>query len=177
MIQLYPCKGPPWMRSQLLGGTKLTCIITLSVLRRGQPDSGESCNVLQNGPTHSLIANFPQRSVIACNTQISCCRGRTLRMRPRTGVYEPDVMAPKAHQNNPTYVSSADLPSDSLCNTLVWWVVTRRTSKKPQNCQNWGVGACVGQYGMMQTTENDEYDGFWQNCSDSALKQCDVNGQ
>ena len=22
--------------------------------------------------------------------------------------------------------------------------------KKPQNCQNWGVGACLGQYGMCQ---------------------------
>ena len=26
-----------------------------------------------------------------------------------------DVVAPKVHQNNHSYVSSADLPSDSLC--------------------------------------------------------------
>ena len=37
---------------------------------------------------------------------------------PRTDVCEPlmpDVVAPKAHQNNRSYVSSVDLPSDSLC--------------------------------------------------------------
>ena len=45
-----------------------------------------------------LVASLPQRSVVACNTQISCCRGRTLRTKPRTGVCEtlmPDVVAPK----------------------------------------------------------------------------------
>ena len=67
-----------------------------------------------------LIAMLPslQWSVIACSTRISCCRGRTPRTRPRMGVCEPlmpDVMATKAHQNNCNYVSSADLPSDSLC--------------------------------------------------------------
>ena len=43
----------------------------------------------------------------------------------------PDVVAPKAHQNNHSYmyVSSADLPSDSLHKNLAWWVVTRRTLK------------------------------------------------
>ena len=39
-------------------------------------------------------------------------------------VCEPDVVAPKAHQS---FVSSADLPSDSLRKNLAWWVVTRRT--------------------------------------------------
>ena len=63
-----------------------TCIIGSSVIRRGQPDSGESCIVLQSGPTRSLVAKFPQRSVAACSMRISCCRGRTLRTRPRTGV-------------------------------------------------------------------------------------------
>ena len=53
-------------------------------------------------------------------------------MRPRTGVCEPlmpDVMALKAHQNNCSYVSSADLPSDSLGKNLAWWAVTQRTLK------------------------------------------------
>ena len=53
----------------------------------------------------------------------------------------PDVMAPKAHQNNHNYVSSADLHSDSLHKNLVWWEVAQRTSKSP----NWGgggMGAC-----------------------------------
>ena len=35
-----------------------------------------------------------------------------------------DVLASKAHQNNRSYVSSADLPSDSLRKNLAW-----RTSK------------------------------------------------
>ena len=41
----------------------------------------------------------------------------------------PDVVASKAHQNNRSYVSSADLPSDSLGKNLAWWAVTQRTSK------------------------------------------------
>ena len=40
------------------------------------------------------------------------------------------VMVPKAHQtDNRSYVSSADLPSDSLRKILAWWAVTKRTSK------------------------------------------------
>ena len=66
----------------------------------------------RSGPTHSLlVAKFLQRSVVACSTRILCCKEVTLRTRPRTGVCEPDVVAPKAHQS---YVSSVDLPSDSL---------------------------------------------------------------
>ena len=32
-------------------------------------------------------------------------------------------------KRNRSYVSSVDLPSDSLCKNLAWWAVTRRTSK------------------------------------------------
>ena len=39
-------------------GTELTCIVPSSVLRQGQPDSGEKCIVLQSGLTRSLIAKF-----------------------------------------------------------------------------------------------------------------------
>ena len=59
----------------------------------------------------------PQHSVVACSTHILCCRGGTLQTRPQMGVGEtliPDVVAPKVHQNYRSYVSSADLPSDSL---------------------------------------------------------------
>ena len=79
------------------------CIVASSVLRRGQPDSGESCIVLQSKLTRSLVAKCPQCSVFACSTRTSYCRGRTLRMRPQMGVCEllmPDVMAPKVHQDN-----------------------------------------------------------------------------
>ena len=108
------------------------------MLRRGQPDSGESCNVLQSRLTRSLVALFPQHSVIACSMRILCCRGRTLRMRPQTGVCKLDDMAPKAHQDNQ---SSADLPLDSLCKVLAWWAVPWKTSK---NHKTWGVGAGAG---------------------------------
>ena len=124
-----------------------------------KPDSGESCIVLQSGPTRSLIAKFPQHSVIACSTQISCCKRGMLRTRPRTGVCPPDVVALKGHQS---YVSSADLPSDSLRKNLAWWAVTRRTLKNHKTVKSvcvcvcvcgGGVGACMsmgacsGQYG------------------------------
>ena len=59
----------------------------------------------------------------------------------------PDVMVPEAHQNNHSYVCElSGLTFDSLHNNLAWWAVTWRVSKNPQNCQNWGVGACSGQY-------------------------------
>ena len=65
----------------------------------------------------------------------------------------PDVVVPKAHENNCSYVSSADLPSNSSRKNLAWCAVTQRTLKS-HNCQDWGVGtcagmgACPGQYGM-----------------------------
>ena len=62
MVQLSPRKGPSRMQRKLPGGTESTCIVASSVLRRGQPDSGESCIVLQRGPTCSLVAKFPKRS-------------------------------------------------------------------------------------------------------------------
>ena len=69
-----------------------------SVLHRRQPDSRESCIVLQSELTRSLIAKFPQCLVVTWNTQILCCRGRTLQTRLRMDVCEPlmsDVVAPK----------------------------------------------------------------------------------
>ena len=79
---------------------------------KASPTMGESCIVLQSGPARSLIATFPQCSVITCSTRILCCRGRKLRTRPQTGVCEPlmpDVVVLKVHQNNHSYVSSVDL--------------------------------------------------------------------
>ena len=150
MVQQHvpPCKGPPRMRSYLPGGTTLTCIVTSSMLPRGQPDSRETCIVLQSGPTRSLVAKFFQRSIVACSMQISFCRGRTLRTRLRTDVYEPlitDVVAPKAHQNNHSYVSSADLPLDSLCKILGTWTVTRKTSKNHKTVK-------IGGWALAQTS-------------------------
>ena len=98
-------------------GTEWTCIIGSSVIRRGLPDSGENCIVLQNRPTRSLVAKFSLCSVVACSTRISSCRGRTLQTRPQTGVCEPlmpDVVSPKVHQNNYSYLNPAELPWSSL---------------------------------------------------------------
>ena len=53
------------------------------------------------------------------------------------GVCEPDVMVPKVHQNNYSYVSSADLPSDLLRKDLAWWAITRRTSKNHNTVKIW----------------------------------------
>ena len=102
-------------------GTEWTCIVGSSVIRWGQPDSGESCIMLQSGPTCSLLDKFPQHSVIICSMRILCCKERTLQTRPLTGVCEPlmpDVASPKVHQNNCSYMSSVDLPSDSLWENL-----------------------------------------------------------
>ena len=138
-------------------GTEWTCIVGSSVSRWGQPDSGESCIVLQSRPSRSFVAKFPQRSIVACSTWILCCRGRTLRQtRPRMSVCEPlmpNVVSPKVHQNNCSYKLSRP----------TFGFTTREFSMvggymenpaKPQNCQNWGVGACSGmgacsgQYGI-----------------------------
>ena len=61
----------------------------------------------------------------------------------------PDVVASKLHQNNRRYVSSVDLPSDSLRKNLAPWAVNTENLEKPQNCQNWRVGACSGQYSII----------------------------
>ena len=63
----------------------------------------------------------------------------------------PDVVAPKVHQSKHSYVSLADLLSNSLHKILAWWVVTRRTFKKLQNCQNWGGGR-LHEYGRLPGT-------------------------
>ena len=54
----------------------------------------------------------PSEAFVACSMQISYCRRRTLRTRLLTGMCGTlmlDVMAPEAHQNDCTYVSSVDL--------------------------------------------------------------------
>ena len=75
-----PMQGPTLEVS--CHGTKSTCIVGLSTIR-GQPDSGESFIVLQSGPTRSLVAKFPQHSVVACRTRISCCSLRCERVHGR----------------------------------------------------------------------------------------------
>ena len=61
-------------------------------------------------------------------TGISCCRGTTLWTRPRTGVCKPDVVVPKAHQNNCSYSryvipwspSNIKLPVQNMEMSVIW---------------------------------------------------------
>ena len=140
MVQLSPRKGPPGCEVSC-HGTEWTCNVGSSV-------------ILQSGPTHSLVAKFPQRSVVACSTRISCCRGRMLQTRPRTGMCEPlmpDVMAPEMHQNNRSYVRSADLPSDTLRENFSMVGCYTENPEKQQNCQNCRGGRLHG-YGRLLGT-------------------------
>ena len=149
MVQPFPHKGPPQMWSYVAASRyRSTCIVALPRACPGQQDSGESCIMLQSGPT---CCQFPQSSVFTCSKRLLCCRGRTLQMRPWTGVCKtlmPDVVVPKAHQNNRSYVRSADLPLDShkfsrvgryTENLEILW-----------NCQN--GGGCLRGYGSLPGT-------------------------
>ena len=123
MVQISPCKGPLRMRSKLPGYTASS----LRASSRPAWEKAVSCYKVD-----PLVAKFPQRSVIACSMQISCCRERMLQTRPWRGVCEtlmPDVVAPKAQSQLHVHVSSADLPLDSIHKNLGWWVVTQRTLK------------------------------------------------
>ena len=112
------------------------------MLCRGQPDSGESCIVLQteSWPTRSLVAKFPQRSVTTCSTQISCHRERTPRTRPWTGVL-PDVVASKA-LSQLYELSGSTFGFNMQEFSMVGGYM--ENLKNHKNCQNWRVGACLG---------------------------------
>ena len=61
----------------------------------------------------------------------------------------PDVVAPEVQQNDRSYIRELSGPTfDPLHKNFARWAVTRSTEylKKSQDCQNWGVGACPGQY-------------------------------
>ena len=127
--------------------TTYSCMTLYCDLHRHLSDSRESCIMLQSGLTRSLLAKFLQHSVVACSTQILCCRGTMLQMRSRIDLCEPlmpDVVAPKAHQSNRSYVNLVDLPLDSLCKVFAWWAVA--LSKSGVGACT-GMGACPGQYG------------------------------
>ena len=59
-----------------------------------------------------------------------------------------DVVAPKVQQTNRSYVTSADLPSDSLHKILAWWAVTQRTLKNHKTVKlgGWVLARVWGQY-------------------------------
>ena len=135
MVQLSPCKGIPRMQSQLPGGTESTCIVALSVLCWGQLDRGGSCIVLQSGLTRSLIAKFPQHSVFACSTRISCCRERTLQQGHKwvcANLWCLMSWHPKCIRT----ITAIQLTYLRIHTNLTW---LRRGPRKTINCQNWGA--------------------------------------
>ena len=90
----------------------MACTVTLSVIRRGPPNSGKSCIVLQSRPTCSLVAKFlsVQSSLAVCEFHAAeeerCERGHgqvcaNLRCRMSWSLKRIRTIAA-------TYVSSAD---------------------------------------------------------------------
>ena len=109
--------------------------------------------MLQSGPTCSLVAKFPQRSVVTCSTQISCCRGKMLQMRPQTDVCEP--LMPRCVVQSASELLQLSGPTFGFTTREISMVGGyTENPKKPQNGQNWGVGAytgmgaCSGQYSI-----------------------------
>ena len=120
-------------------GCEVSChgtgIVGSSVIHQSQPDSVESCIMLQNRPTRGLIAKFLQHSVFACSMRISCCRGRTLQTMPRTGMCKP-LMPDVVSLGGPTF--GFTMREFSMVSSYM------ENLEKPHNCQNWGVGTCTG---------------------------------
>ena len=101
--------------------------------------------MLQNGLTHSLVTKFFSVQLSPAVREFHAAREE--RWEPGHGQVCANLMSSKAHQNNRSYVSSADLPLDLLCKNLAWWVVTWRTQRNHKTVKiGWGVGACSGQY-------------------------------
>ena len=113
----YPlASAHPGCKVSCQGGTELTCIVSLSVLRRSQPDTYIACCQISTAFSCRLqYANFMLQGKNAVNEATE-------------GVCKPDVVVPKAHQKNHRYVSLAELPSDSLCKGLALWMTIRKTS-------------------------------------------------
>ena len=126
MVQLSPFKGPPRMRS-------ISCQGVLNrrfVLRRCQPDkySGESCIVLQSWPTRSLVAKFHSvQSSLAVRKFRAAGKEHCKQGHGQVCAKVWCLMSWHPKRNR-SYVSSADLPSDSIRKNLAWWAVTWRAT-------------------------------------------------
>ena len=103
--------------------------IASSLLCWGQPDSGESCIMLQSWPTHSFIAKFPQHSVVACSTQISYCRATS----ECVWTFDAWCCAAQSASEQSQLCELSGSTFGSLRKNLAWWAVTRRTSKNHKN--------------------------------------------
>ena len=119
---------------------RIDLFITSPMLRRGQPNSGESCIhqkadwLLASLPSfrsihHLQYANFVQQPTKGCFTNLWwwCCGAWSASERLQLCTWAP-----------PTYFRF----------TAQEFGMVGSLPQKPQNCQNWIVGACLGQYGM-----------------------------
>ena len=101
------------------------------MLRRSQPDSGESCIVVQSRPARSLVAKFRSVQVVACSTRISCCReGRSVRTRTRRGCMHANLWClmswhPKCIETIVAIIMSST--TYLRIQNLAWWAITWRT--------------------------------------------------
>ena len=129
MVQLSPHKSPPWMQSYLPGGTASSlrlCFVKASPT----VEKAVSCY-----KANQLIASLPSFH----NIQSSLAVHKFHTAGPQASVCEylmPDVVPPKVHQKNCSYVSSADLP-------LVHYARIQhggRLHGEPQKTTKWGLG-------------------------------------
>jgi len=108
--------------------TKLIFIVASPKLP-GQPDDGESCIVLESGPTHSLAAKRLSFTVCKLHMQVMNAVNKATDMCARKTLL-PDVKALEVHQNDSSYVSELSRSTfDSLYTNVAWQAVTQRTSK------------------------------------------------
>ena len=111
--------------------------------------------MLQSGPTHSLVAKFLQHSVVTCSTQISCCRGKMLQMRPQTDVCEP--LMPRCVVQSASELLQLSGPTFGFTTREISMV--GGYTENPKKNTKWsklgrgggaytGMGACSGQYSI-----------------------------
>ena len=131
----YPCtKAHPGCKN----GTKSTCIISLSVLRRDQPDSGEGCIVLQR-----LVA-----SLLSFCTFSHCLQYANIVLQGKNEakdrcVWTFDVWC-HGTQSASEQLQLCELSGPTFrFTTREFMGGCTKNHEKLQNCQNWGLSVWV----------------------------------
>ena len=120
MVQLSPCKGPPRMRSKLPG-------CTASSLRASSRPAWQWRKLYHAA---KLTDSLPSFCSVQSSLTVRKFRGKERCERGHGRVWVNLWCLMSWHpKRNRSYVSSADLPMDSIRKNLAWWAVTRRTSK------------------------------------------------
>ena len=136
-----PRQGPTSDTKLAAIGTDLACIVCSSVIRQGQPNSGESCIALQSGLT---LTSLPSFHTVQSSPAVHefCAAGEECCKRGDGRVCAPLWCLMSWHR------SQSGSEQSQLCGftTQEFSMVGGYTEnpEKPQNCQNWGVAACMG---------------------------------